>query len=129
MWAADWKDTSYWLDDMPQVTGVSSNLNRKVDVLIIGSGYTGLNAALEIARGGRDVMVIESGYPGYGCSTRNGGQISTHVKPSLEKLTQKVGASRASAMRQEGVNALDWIEELVNKETVSYTHLTLPTKA
>ena len=116
MWAADWKNTSYWLDDMPQVSGVSSDLKRKVDVLIIGSGYTGLNAALEIARGGRDVMVIESGYPGYGCSTRNGGQISTHVKPSLEKLTQKVGASRASAMRQEGVNALDWIEELVNNE-------------
>ena len=49
MWAADWKDTSYWLDDMPQVSGVSSDLKRKVDVLIIGSGYTGLNAALEIA--------------------------------------------------------------------------------
>ena len=75
-----------------------------------------MNAALEIARGGRDVMVVESGYPGYGCSTRNGGQISTHVKPSLEKLTQKVGASQASAMRQEGVNALDWIEELITKE-------------
>ncbi len=123
MWAADWKDTSYWLDDMPQVSGVSSDLKGKVDVLIIGSGYTGLNAALEIARGGRDVMVIESGYPGYGCSTRNGGQISTHVKPSLEKLTQKVGASRASAMRQEGVNALDWIEELVNKEKLDCNFL------
>jgi glycine/D-amino acid oxidase-like deaminating enzyme len=123
MWAADWKDTSYWLDDMPQVSGVSGDLKRKVDVLIIGSGYTGLNAALEIARGGRDVMVIESGYPGYGCSTRNGGQISTHVKPSLEKLTQKVGASRASAMRQEGVNALDWIEELVNKENLDCNFL------
>lgn len=123
MWAADWKDTSYWLDDLPQVVGVSSDLKRKVDVLIIGSGYTGLNAALEIARGGRDVMVIESGYAGFGCSTRNGGQISTHVKPSLEKLTQKVGASKASAMRQEGVNSLDWIEELVNKEKLDCNFL------
>ena len=34
MWAADWKDTSYWLDDMPQVSGVSSDLKRKVDVLV-----------------------------------------------------------------------------------------------
>ena len=33
MWAADWKDTSYWLDDMPQVSGVSSDLKRKVDAV------------------------------------------------------------------------------------------------
>ena len=123
MWAADWKDTSYWLDDLPQTSGVSSDIKNRVDVLVIGSGYTGLNATLEIARGGRDVMVVESGYPGYGCSTRNGGQISTHVKPSLEKLTQKVGASQASAMRQEGVNALDWIEELVTKEKLDCNFL------
>ena len=69
------------------------------------------------------MMVIESGYPGFGCSTLNWGQISTHVKPSLEKLTQKVGASKASAMRQEGVNSLDWIEELVNKEKLDCNFL------
>ena len=60
MWAADWKNTSYWLDDMPQVLGISSDLKRKVDVLIIGSGYTGLNAALEIARGGRYDGLLKS---------------------------------------------------------------------
>ena len=55
LWTQDWSDTSYWLDglsppDVPQV-----DLPPTVDVLIVGSGYTGLNAAIETARGGRSI--------------------------------------------------------------------------
>ena len=118
MWAAGWKETSYWMDNISDVSHIMSQIKPKVDVLVIGSGYTGLNAALQMSRGGRDVMVIDKGYPGYGCSTRNGGQISTHVKPSREKLSEKFGKSKAASIRQEGVTALDWIEEFVNGENI-----------
>ena len=49
-------------------------LPARADVVIIGSGYTGLSAALTTARGGRDVVVLEAGAVGMGCSTRNGAQ-------------------------------------------------------
>ena len=45
--------------------------------MIVGSGYTGINAAIETARGGRQTLVLDAEEPGWGCSTRNGGQIST----------------------------------------------------
>ena len=80
MWATEWKETSFWLDGMAPISGVSTSIKPDVDVLIIGSDYTGLHAALQTARAGKEVLVVEKGYPGYGCSTRNGGQISTSVR-------------------------------------------------
>ena len=63
-------------------------------------------------------VVFESGVPGQGCSTKNGGQISTSVKPSLEKLSEKFGAKKGLAIRQEGENALKWIEDLIKSEKI-----------
>ena len=91
---------------------------KTVDVVIVGSGYTGLNAALETIRGGRSTLVLDSENPGCGCSTRNGGQISTSIKPSLSDLTAKYGLEKACAIRKEGENALQWIETLIKREKI-----------
>jgi glycine/D-amino acid oxidase-like deaminating enzyme len=103
---------------LPEFNDVNSLPPRQVDVAIVGSGYTGLNAALQTIRGGRSTVVFESGVPGQGCSTKNGGQISTSVKPSLEKLSAKFGAKKGLAIRQEGENALKWIEDLIKSEKI-----------
>ena len=99
----------YWTDGLPPASGLAETLPAKVDVLIVGSGYTGLNAAIETARGGRSTLVVDAGDPGHGCSTRNGGQVGTSIKSSLASLTQKYGAERAAAIRGEGMTALEWI--------------------
>ncbi|MFK7894062.1 MAG: FAD-dependent oxidoreductase, partial [Granulosicoccus sp.] len=85
----------YWLDDLPAPPPLTPVPPDETDVAIVGSGYTGLHAALQCARGGRSTLVLDAADPGWGCSTRNGGQISTSVKPSLEKLTTKYGRERA----------------------------------
>jgi glycine/D-amino acid oxidase-like deaminating enzyme len=108
----------YWRDQLGQSPTLPEQPLQNVDVLIVGSGYTGLNAAIETVRGGRSTLVLDAGDPGFGCSTRNGGQISTSVKPSLEKLTRKYGAEKANAIRQEGENALRWIEERILAEKI-----------
>lgn len=96
---ADLKEASVWLDDLLAGPVLPSQLPRSADVVIIGCGYTGLNAALETARGGRSTLALDSlEDPGAGCSSRNGGQISTSIKPSKEKLAGWFGAERASAM-------------------------------
>ena len=97
---------------------MASQLPKTADVLVIGSGYTGLNAALELGRGGQLVVVCDSGDAGAGCSTRNGGQIGTSIKPSLAHLTRRYGEERARAIRAEGMKALDWIEDFVAREAI-----------
>lgn len=46
----------------------------RAEIAVIGAGYAGLNAALDLARGhGADVAVLEAAQPGWGASGRNGG--------------------------------------------------------
>ena len=67
------KKYSYWLDTVKNNCEYSTEIPKKVDTLIIGFGYTGLNAAIEVAKNGRSVCVTDKGGFGDGCSTKNGG--------------------------------------------------------
>ena len=118
IWCHNRKETSFWLEGLPEFNSISNKLPHRVDVVIVGSGYTGLNAALQTIRGGRSTVVFEAGVPGQGCSTKNGGQISTSIKPSLEKLSAKFGTQSGIAIRQEGENALNWIGDLITSEKI-----------
>jgi len=112
------KATSYWLDEIPPFSGGAEPLPRAADVVVIGSGYTGLSSAIQTARGGRTTVILEAGSPGEGCSTRNGAHISTSIKPSLEALARRYGLERAEALRAEGRQSLDWIEEFISSEGI-----------
>ena len=108
----------YWWDTAPRPEIDEQPPSVRADVVIIGSGYTGLSAALVLARGGRDVLVLDAEAAGFGCSTRNGGQVSTSIKPSLAELTQRHGETAARAIIQEGRNALGYIRDMIAGEGI-----------
>ena len=114
----DLKLTPYWWDQVPRPRLPETPPPARADVLVIGSGYTGLSAALQTARGGRDTLVIDAGDVGWGCSTRNGGQISTSVKPRFDALARRHGPERAYAIVREGQNSLAWVGAFVAAEKI-----------
>ncbi|MEM9783782.1 MAG: FAD-binding oxidoreductase [Pseudomonadota bacterium] len=118
LFADDFKAAPYWHDGVPPAPAVPRKLPASADVVVVGSGYTGLHAAIQTTRGGRSTVVLEAGEPGAGCSTRNGGQISTSIKPSFETLARRFGPERARRIRAEGPAALDWIEDFVAAEGI-----------
>jgi len=67
----------------------------ETDVCIVGAGYTGLSAALELAEAGYRVVVLEARTVGYGASGRNGGQICTGFSPGQEKIEAQLGQADA----------------------------------
>ena len=113
VWAQSWTDRPYWIDGETALPDMAERPDTQADVVIIGAGYTGLNAAIETAQAGRKTIVIDAQDAGYGCSTRNGGQISTSIKPSLAKLSARFGPERGRAIRREGETALQWIEDRI----------------
>ncbi len=64
--------TSVPSPDRPALAG-----DRRADVCIVGAGFTGLSAALHLARAGLQVVVLEAHRAGWGASGRNGGQVGS----------------------------------------------------
>lgn len=67
---------SYWVESaspLPACDRLPVSGTLKADVAIIGGGYCGLSAALELAKSGADVAVFDAGRSGWGASGRNGG--------------------------------------------------------
>ncbi len=109
----DFKAQPYWWDQTPATETEDSTLPAKTDVLLIGSGYTGLHCALQTAAAGRSTIVIDAQAAGWGCSTRNGGQISGEIKPTYDELSMRYGTANAFALIKEARSALDWLSEFV----------------
>ncbi len=65
------------------------------DVCVIGAGYTGLSAALELANAGYKVVVLEAETIGFGASGRNGGQVCTGFSSGQQKIEAQLGPADA----------------------------------
>jgi glycine/D-amino acid oxidase-like deaminating enzyme len=109
----------YWWDAAPRPSGAARPLQRACDVAIVGSGYTGLSAALTLLRRGRQAVVLERGVPGFGASTRNGGQVgSGNQKFRVKRLIELRGRAKAIALLREGTRMLDYIADLIASERI-----------
>jgi len=95
-----------------------SAIPTSTDVLVIGSGYTGLHCALQTARAGRHTTVIDAQDLGWGCSSRNGGQISGEIKPDYDELNRRYGSAEARALILEARTALEWLGEFVDQQGI-----------
>lgn len=91
-----------------------------VDVVVIGSGYTGLSCALHLAKEhGIGAVVLEANGVAYGCSTRNGGQAqisSGRLKRS--QWIQRWGLDVAKAMHAEVAEAFDLFRSLIRDHDI-----------
>lgn len=96
--------TAHRQDARPALSGT-----ERADVCIIGAGFTGISAALELVERGFSVIVLEAVRVGFGASGRNGGQIVNGYSRDLDVVSARYGvdAGRAiGAMALEGGNII-----------------------
>ncbi len=124
LFTSTFKSDPYWWEDAAPTRHDTNELPQEVDVAIVGSGYTGLNAAIVLARAGRNVIILEAEETAWGCSSRNGGQISPGVKPGVDTLERRYGREAAHAILHEGHASLEFLGDFVKAEEIDcdYQH-------
>ncbi len=114
----DFSTEPYWWDEASPLDK-QDPIPARTDVLVIGGGYTGLSAALELARGGAEVSVVEAGNFGSGASSRNGGMISSGINVGKGADTVAThGRPRVDAMLTEASAAYLHIHEVISREGI-----------
>ena len=112
------KDVPYWWEHARPTDVETPALPAHADVAVIGAGYTGLSAALTLARAGRSVIVFDAGTPGIGASSRNGGMLGSALKPGLDTLTRRYGRDQALAVLAEAKDAYDFLPRFLSEENI-----------
>ena len=110
---------SFWLDTAPSFTGGAEGpVSGPADVVVVGAGFTGLSAALALARRGASVTVLEAGRVIGEASGRNGGHCSSGVAHDFATLAARLGLDTARAFYQAFAAAVDTVEAVVKQEAI-----------
>jgi gamma-glutamylputrescine oxidase len=96
--------------DCPALRG-----EERVDVCIIGGGYTGLSSAIHLAGRGYSVVLLEAKRIGWGASGRNGGQCTIGQRKAQDDLEQAYGLEEARRLWDLGVEAVAIVRELIER--------------
>jgi glycine/D-amino acid oxidase-like deaminating enzyme len=113
------KLASYWTDTAAQFEGLDPRgLDARADVAIIGGGFTGMSAALALARKGAKVVVLEAGRVAGEASGRNGGHCNNGLPHDFSAVARQLGLEQARALYHAYDNAVNCVERLVRDEGI-----------
>lgn len=111
--ASLWAATTPFEKPLPPL---SESLNN--DVTIIGAGFMGLAAALELAESGVNVIVIEAAEVGWGASGRNNGLLAPGLKRDPFEVRKLLSSDAADRLLRLSGDAPNVVVDLIEKHNI-----------
>lgn len=109
----------YWTEtaSIPPATDLPPD---RVEVAVVGAGYTGLSAALTLAQAGLRVAVLDARQPGWGASGRNGGFCCRGgAMMGQVEMTRRFGAAAAAEWDRTEKAAVDRVADLIDTHGIA----------
>jgi len=108
----------WWEAYEPQALDLS-DVPATADVAIVGAGYAGISAALELAKNNINAVVFDAEQPGFGGSTRNGGMVSGGRNVGKRYTsTTPAEAERIQILRRDAADGFSLVERLIEEENI-----------
>lgn len=92
---------------------------EEAEVAIVGGGFAGLTTALELARAGRRVAVLEAERVGFGASGRNGGIVSPAFSAGNDAIRARVGPERAREIHRLSIEGVERLRATIRTLKIS----------
>ena len=111
----------YWAHTVPDSALHRPRADGEIsaDVVVVGGGFTGLSAALHLAEGGADVVLLDAGFPGWGASGRNGGFCCLGgAKAGDAILRRQYGEDARRGWRRAEADAVALAAELIARHAI-----------
>ena len=109
----------YWLDTAPKFTAAQTAApSGDVDVAVVGAGFTGLSAAIALARKGASVAVFDASTVGSAASGRNGGMCNNGFAQDYVALSGRLGRERANMLYRAFDAGVCKVESLIAEEGI-----------
>ena len=110
---------SYYFASANQVPEFSKQQgSERADVCVIGAGFTGLSAALHLAKAGYSVVLLDAHRIGWGASGRNGGQLASDNRCDQDTLESQYGKDGARALWNIAQDANTLCRELIHEHEI-----------
>ncbi|HCL65233.1 MAG TPA: FAD-dependent oxidoreductase [Rhizobium sp.] len=97
--------------------------SKTADVAIVGGGFTGLQAAYNLAKAGISVILIEGHRIGDGASGRNGGQFGTGQRAWPDELEAELGYERSRALFDMAENAKKYVLDFAAENGIDMEYM------
>ncbi|PZF75444.1 FAD-dependent oxidoreductase [Aestuariivirga litoralis] len=114
----DFKPRPFWWEAHEPKPLPEVDLPKQARVVIVGAGYAGLNAALELNREGLDCIVLDANEPGFGGSSRNGGMVSGGVNVGKRYMAKAMSDAEAAPFLNDAADAFSHVETLIARENI-----------
>src|SRR3954449_5545738 len=108
--------------DLPQRSRLSFELD--VDIAVVGAGLAGLTVALEAARLGASVAVLEGRHVGWNASGNQLGTVMPGYSLSIGDLIERVGLEDARELWSLSKEGADYVRSLATEEAMPGIALT-----